>query len=636
MTTVTAAAGAWLVAAAVLAIAPDARRLAAPVTVTGVALVVADVAGDAGRGAATAAALAGVAWMLAGLPNGLLRTVARRCLAAAALALCPLVGFWNAQVGVAAAALATVAGIALVAWRYPQAGLSGRRRMLWLLWGGVVTGSVTAAALLLAGLLDWPSEPGAVAAAALTAVPIGLVASAWPAISRWVEPVLTASAALLAAAAVAAAAQLLAILVLGRLPEGAERGWVGASTAAAVVVAFGYPGARRAVTDRLHHLVYGNRRAPADALAVFPSRMTRSVPLEELLLQLAELLRSAWRLSSAEVWTGTAARLELSASDPPRPSRTVSLSEEETAVVAAAGISGGSWAAVWLPGVVDGRDPERLRVAPLVHGGQVLGLLVCERRPERDPITPADDALLADLARQVALVLRNATLDSALQASLADLQAANQELRRSRTRLVAAADAERRRLESDLHDGAQQHLMTLAVKLGLAKQALSDNAGPDAAGLVDELQVDVRRAIAELRALAHGIYPPLLISGGLAEALPAAAALNDPPVTMDISELPRHSPDVEAAVYFCCLEAMQNATKHAGRHARISLRAGANSDALWFEVQDNGAGFDTHVPPSDGRGLDSMRDRIGSQGGTLVITAAPGVGTTVRGELPLA
>jgi signal transduction histidine kinase len=616
-------AGCWLVAAAMLVTEPASRRLAAPTAVVGAALALAATA----TSAAWAAAVAGFGWLLAGLPDGRLATPLRRRLSGGVLVVGPAVGFWSASAGVAVAAIGVLAGAVLAAARYPSTGLNGGRRMLWVLWGTTVAAFLALATWPLSVLLGWSPIP----VLALAAVPVGLVATVRPVTNRWVEPMLAATVALFTAAALAAAAGALVVLASGRFPEGREWAWLGASMGAAALVALCYPAARRAAIDRLNRLVYEVGRSPAEALAVFPSRMTRAVPLEELLLQLAELLRSAWRLTAAEVWTGSDGRLELAAADPPLPSRAVSLSREEVAVVARAGVSGGSWAMVWLASVVDGRDPERLRMAPLVHSGLLVGLLVCERGPERDPLTPADDALLAEVARQVALVLRNNALDSALQASLAELRTANEELRRSRARLVAAADGERRRLERDLHDGAQQHLMVLAVKLGLARETW---AGDDSRALVDELQADVRQAIAELRALAHGIYPPLLITGGLAEALPAAVAQLEPPATVDVTDLPRYSPEVEAAVYFCCLEAVQNATKHAGPAARIWLHAGVDGGTLWFEVRDDGAGFDLREL-RDRHGLDNMRDRIGAQGGTLAITSAPGRGTTVRGELPL-
>src|SRR5262249_1802148 len=156
-------------------------------------------------------------------------------------------------------------------------------------------------------------------------------------------------------------------------------------------------------------------------------------------------------------------------------------------------------------------------------------------------------------------------------------------------------------------DGAQQNLMALAMKLRLAADAMTG----EAADLIEEMQTDVRHTTAELRALAHGIYPPLLISGGLPEALPAAASRTGRPVTIDVAGLGRHPPDIEAAVYFCCVEALQNAAKHAGPTAAISLQAGVTGAMLWFEVRDDGAGFDPADrqqtdPASTGHGLDNM------------------------------
>jgi signal transduction histidine kinase len=630
-------AGAWLAVGVSLSAGTATRRLAVPVLVVAAAFAIAAWGPAGTRSAAAGGAVAGIVWLLAGLPDGRLGTVSRRWFVALVLVLGPGMGAWSGAAGVVAVTVpAGVTGIVLAAGRYPAAGLTGQRRMLWVAWGLTLAGVAGAAAGLVSVVLGWPPAPGEVAVGALAAVPLGLLASVWPVTNRWVDPVLHATVSLTAVTAVVACTEGLVLLALGRWPVGGEREVLGLSIVAAVLVAAVQSRFRRAVTGRVNRLVYGEVRSPAAALAAFPARMTRAVALDELLQQLAETLRSAWRLAAAEVWTGAGDRFELTASDPPKPPCTVSLAAEEAAVVSRAGVSGGTWAVVWLREVVGGRDQERLRVAPLVHGGRLLGLLVCERQPERDPLTAADDALLVDLARQVALALHNAALDSELRASLAELETSNAELRRSRARLVAAADAERRRLERDLHDGAGQHLMALAMKMRL----VADVVAGEAADMLGELQADVRHAMADLRSLAHGIYPPLLISGGLSEALPAAASRTGHPVTADVAGLERYPPDIEAAVYFCCVEAMQNAAKHAGQAATISLRAGVVNARLWFQVRDDGAGFDPAgrrpgAPESAGQGLDNMADRIGARGGALVVTSAPGAGTTVRGEVPL-
>ena len=244
--------------------------------------------------------------------------------------------------------------------------------------------------------------------------------------------------------------------------------------------------------------------------------------MDELLLQLCESLRKTMNLVSAEVWTGADGHYEWATGVPHRAPAPLLVGEKERPVVARAGVSGGRWLEIWLPDILGPHPSAAMRVAPLAHQGELLGLIVGRRADDGDAFTEEDDRVLAELARQVGLALHNVQLDSALQASLAELRLANEELRASRARIVAAGDAERRKLERNLHDGAQQHLVALAVKLRLAKDAVEDDP-PGAIEMMDELRGDIQDAIQELRALAHGIFPPLLVSGGLTEALPAAA-----------------------------------------------------------------------------------------------------------------
>lgn len=206
------------------------------------------------------------------------------------------------------------------------------------------------------------------------------------------------------------------------------------------------------------------------------------------------------------------------------------------------------------------------------------------------------------------------------------------ELRASRARLVVAADEERRRIERDLHDGAQQRLLSLRVKLGVLDDHLGD-AGPAVRRLVDELASEAERALTELQALVRGIYPPVLVDRGLTAALNALASDAPMCVTVNSGSLPRYPAGIEAAVYFCCVEAVQNATKHAGRGARIVLSIDADDEWLAFEARDDGVGVG-HVR-AGGTGLMSMRDRVGAVGGDLQVVSAPGRGTTVRALVPL-
>ena len=238
--------------------------------------------------------------------------------------------------------------------------------------------------------------------------------------------------------------------------------------------------------------------------------------------------------------------------------------------------------------------------------------------PPSDPLTLADKKLVSDLAAQAGLVLRNALLI--------------QDLRASRRRLVTAQDEERRRLERNIHDGAQQQLVALAVRQRLATSLI----GRDDEGLratLESLQAETSEALENLRDLARGIYPPLLADRGLIEALTAQA--RKAPIQVDVLSdgVGRYTQEVEAAIYFCCLEALQNVAKYA-KAGHADVRLARNEHELVFEVTDDGAGFDPGATPR-GTGLQGMADRLDAIGGRLEVRSTPGQGTTVTGRVPV-
>lgn len=219
----------------------------------------------------------------------------------------------------------------------------------------------------------------------------------------------------------------------------------------------------------------------------------------------------------------------------------------------------------------------------------------------------------------MAIVWHNA---AALRTSQAHLAERAVELAASRTRLSTAADEERRRIERDLHDGAQQHLVALSVLIQLARNADQERYQPlltEAAELVDT-------AIAEIRRLAHGIYPPLLLSGGLTEALPMLASRAAVPVRLDLQGIGRYQSATEAALYYCCSEALQNAAKHGGPDTTVSITGRVDGTTLVLEIVDTGPGFDRTTA---GMGLTNMADRLSAIGGQLVIDTGPGRGTRI-------
>ena len=422
------------------------------------------------------------------------------------------------------------------------------------------------------------------------------------------------------------------VLALGRPPEGNEWGLLGLCAAGAAVCAMVWVPLRRRLAATAARLTRDDRQAREDALRAFGGGLTRALPLDELLLQLAETLRRTLALERAEVWTGSDGVLELASSDPHTESGTLILSPAEQAVVGRAGVAGPGWADVWLPELTRGREAASLRVAPIANAGRLLGVIVVARASTA-PFDAADDRLLAALARQLGLTLRNVQLDSALQASLDELRRHADELRESRARVVSAGDAERRRIERDLHDGAQQHLLGLVVNLRLARE-LAEHEPAEARALLEAMGRDAKAAVEEIRELAHGIYPPLLLDRGLGEALPAAARRAPTRVRVEVDAARRYAGEVEAAVYFCCLEALQNTAKHGGDSARATIRVWEEQGALRFEVADDGAGFPAGRAPN-GAGLSGMRDRLGALGGRLAVSSPQDGGATVAGTIPL-
>jgi len=423
-------------------------------------------------------------------------------------------------------------------------------------------------------------------------------------------------------------------LGIGRVPSSRQTTLLAFSMIAAAVVALLYQPLRKRLVAIANRLLANEHASADDVLRAFGSRLAQPIPFDELLLQLAESLRTTMKASSAEVWTGSGGLLKRAASDPNVGPASVILGRREESVVTRAPVSGAAWVSTWLPQLMSGRERGTLRAVPVTHSGELLGLIVVERAGDGEPFAADDDRVLAALARQLGLALNNVRLGSALEASLDELRRQAEELRESRARVVAAGDAERRRIERDLHDGAQQHLIALAVNLRLARQ-LSRSDPAASQSLLDELTSDVKDALERFRELAHGIYPPILEDRGLADGLRAAAARGPIRARVEtVSVIERHSREVEATVYFCCLEALQNAGKHAGDGARATVRLWEDVDSLRFEVIDDGIGFDPASRPR-GSGVTNIEDRLGALGGRLAVRSSPGAGTTIAGVVPL-
>jgi signal transduction histidine kinase len=645
----------WALAGAALAsrsqLRPFAKIVLAGATVAGIGFVGCAALADKWTGTGhdgfalarpiTVALLPAIGFVaLLALPHGALGTRARRVTAFAGLASAFVAGIalWTDRPDLPVWPI-WLLGLVLLAAAVPAAHRSyqetaglDRQRLQWV---GCAVAVVAEAALVLLALevfTGWPDNVSEPLAAISLILPLALAAWTSNRLVSRADRLLVHTVSVAGLTGVVVAVYLVIVLGLGRVPNDSERHLLVLSMVAAAVSVALYLPARRRLAEVANRLVYGERQAPDEVLSTFGSRLSRAIPMDELLLQLAESLKKTMALACAEVWTGTPERLERTTSVPDRGSAVLQLTPAEQPVVARAGVSGNAWAEVWVPTLLHGREDRQLRIAPVAHSGELLGLIIVERPGNGDPFTEEDERVLTELARQVGLALHNVQLDSALQASLDEVRRQAEELRASRARLVAAADAERRKIERNLHDGAQQQLVALAVNLRLAKDIISDDP-ETAAEMLDELAQGVKDTIQELRDLAHGIYPPLLMDSGLGEAMRAAA--NRSPLEVDVTAdgIGRYPTEVEAAVYFCCLEALQNASKHAP-DAHVAVRLWEEEQALRFEIADDGPGFDP-ATATRGHGFTNMSDRLGAIGGTVRWDSAPGEGSKVAGTVPV-
>ena len=256
------------------------------------------------------------------------------------------------------------------------------------------------------------------------------------------------------------------------------------------------------------------------------------------------------------------------------------------------------------------RDSRAHGVTELTRDDQRVAVLL------HDPTLDTDSDVVEGLAATSLMLLENTRLVD--------------ELRTSHLRIVETADRERRRLERDLHDGAQQRLMAVQIKLRMAQERIEDER---VVAQLETIAAEAAEAVDELRTLAHGIYPPVLRSGGLVKALRSLAMRAPIAISVTDEGIGRCSPAVDAAIYFCSAEAVQNAIKHAGSNVHVGVTLGRERDQVDFAITDDGVGID-HSARGDGDGLIGMRDRVGAVGGELEIVSSPGQGTTVRGTIP--
>jgi signal transduction histidine kinase len=394
-----------------------------------------------------------------------------------------------------------------------------------------------------------------------------------------------------------------ATIVIGIGTLAGHSGGPALTTAAAVAIALLFQPVRRRAQLVANRLVYGERATPYQVLSDFAENMAGTLGLDQVLERMASVLADGTGATRVDVWIRVGSDLRSAATwprDAAEPDPLALGSEGE------------------LPGIVGAT-----RVVAVRQGDELLGALALQK-PRSEPLSVGEDRLLQHLASQAGLVLRNARLTAELRAKI-------NELRASRRRLVEAQDEQRRKIERNLHDGAQQRIVALKVQLGLLGRFAGDEERVRL--MSQQLQDALQEALDDLRDLARGIYPPLLAEQGLPAALGAQARRAVVKTTVESDGVGRYPQEVEAAVYFCALEAMQNVTKYAEATATV-IRLAERDGYLRFEIDDDGRGFELD-DTGYGTGLQGMADRLDAIGGTLDVTSERGRGTLVRGRIRL-
>ena len=490
-------------------------------------------------------------------------------------------------------------GVVSVVIRYRRADSDLRQQLKWF----VAAVSFAVLAMLLAFTTNFSPVGFVAITIGFTALPVSIGIAVLKYRLYEIDVVINRTV-LFATMAVFITAVYVAIVVgIGSLIGGAGQSNLFLSVVATAIVGVAFQPVLGRARRLANRLVYGTRATPYEVLSDLSESLVDTYASDDLLPRMARTLAEATGATKVEVRLRVSSELRSVAAWPP-----------DSPLSSPMPVNG-----QLLPDISDVDYAVAVR-----HQGELLGALTLSKRAG-ESLTPIEQKLVADLAGQAGLLLKNAGL-------AADLQARLEELRASRQRLVTAQDGERRRIERDLHDGAQQHLVALKIKLGILKGLTTKDPGR-AAELAAQVETDADEALATLRDLARGIYPPLLADQGLVAALQAQARKAPLPVEVHADGIARYPQETEAAVYFCCLEALQNVAKYAGA-SEASIRLSASNGRLDFAVQDDGAGFDLSASPK-GSGLTNMTDRVDALGGSLVLTSTPGEGTLVTGSLPI-
>jgi signal transduction histidine kinase len=513
-----------------------------------------------------------------------------------------------AGLGAGVIALSGLAAVASLIVRYRRSGSVQREQLKWLLYAAALIVAGLAANFVIGGLVSDRATASnlenAFISVGVAAVPVAVGVAVFRYRLYDIDLVINKTLVYGSLAFFITGVYVAIVVGIGSFAQQLASPNLVLSIVATAVVAVAFHPVRERVQRLANWLVFGKRATPYEVLTELSGRMTGTIADQDLLNRMAQLLAEGTGALRADVWLRSGEAFKDSATWP--------AVAEQMAAIQAAGDA---------PPQVAGADRVRL----VRHQGEVLGALSLRKRPG-ERLTPTEERMLGDLAAQAGLVLRNLGLTEQLLERLEEVMA-------SRQRLVAAQDEERRRIERNIHDGAQQQLVALAIKLTLTESLI----GVDEQGereLLAELSADAAEAVENLRDLARGIYPPLLAERGLVAALRAQAAKVPAPVDIEANGVSGLSVETEAGLYFCIMEGLQNAVKYAGA-GRVTIELNQSGGQVSFEVRDDGTGFDLTAKVA-GTGLQGIGDRLAALGGTLDVRSAPGAGTTVAGSVPLA
>ena len=489
---------------------------------------------------------------------------------------------------------AVVISVVSVVLRFRRAPSDERRQLRWLVVVAVLSASLLVVAIA-AGVLGLHRVGDPLGAAFILCLVVGLPVSAAVALLKHhlygIEVV--ANRSIVYAAMAAAITVIYAVVVAGAgaVVGNGDRPNVFAAVAATALAAVAFQPFRRRAQRLADRLIYGDRVAPYELVATFTERLD-DAPLDEILPRMAALVAEGTGAERVRVWLRNGSEL-----------RAVAASPSGEALPSPMRLDDGE-----LPSVNDHAFPVR-------HGGDLLGAITVGMPPQ-EPMTTSTERLLADLSVQAGLVLRNVGLV--------------QELQLSRQRLVTSQDQERRRLERDLHDGAQQRLLSLSMELRVARARAVGSGDTELTSRLEAAEQELARSLAELRDLARGIHPAILTQNGVGAALRSLAERSAVPVEVRCVPEGRYAPEVEATVYFLVSEALANVAKHArASHAWVAVEDG--DGRLAIDVRDDGVGG---AAMNGGSGLRGLTDRVEAVGGRIVVRSEPGAGSIVHAEIP--